>query len=231
MNNTMNIISMVNTAAAQQVSVNGSGNMIGNLVTAAIGNSLTFEVENQINRDVQTIKNNQLPYQKASPKIIKKPAVSLEIKLLSHFASYLHFLLLMLLNMSAIIIVYSGYKRRKKELKELSFQLRTALESISGFTYLLSKSKTADMASDENKFIHDIASGTNVLISELKRMETKDGFDLKMGFNVRTALQDIMGFSEILSKTKSGRMTNMQKEFLEGILKGARDVLKLIPYK
>jgi K+-sensing histidine kinase KdpD len=129
-------------------------------------------------------------------------------------------------------LLFFMINRRRKYLTDLSFKLRTSLETIMGFSSLLYQDKVGHTPDQQKEFLKYIMDGAKGILAEVSKVELHNIFvpTAEMAFNLRIGLQDIIGFATLIN-TDQRNLTTQQKDLLSGILTGSNDILKLIPVK
>lgn len=117
----------------------------------------------------------------------------------------------------------------------VSFQMRTALNSIIGFVKLVSNAKVGGLSSTQKEFLMDILDQANELLSQVSKIEqgeiiiSKNKQSLaQLFFKQRTCLNSIIGFATIISEGQVGIVSTQQKLFLSDVLSSSNDILQLI---
>jgi hypothetical protein len=169
---------------------------------------------------------------------ISGPAVVALIRALEDFQIIL--LLAAMVSISTAIKSISKLRGRKSRtyLPIISFKVRSALDTIIGFTQLMYNGNVGKISKEQKEFLGNVLSQSNTLISEFKVFETEfknAKFDAKalarMSFELRTALNGIIGFTSIICHADIGSVSSQQKKFLEDILAASNQLLILIPDK
>src|SRR3989338_1223055 len=127
----------------------------------------------------------------------------------------------------------------KETLRTLSFNLLDASNEIVGFAELIQKGQAGPMTAEQKVFIGNIlksASEMTRLINnyttliESKEYELVESEDLRsLAFSLRTALNGIMGFAELIHGGQMGQVTTVQQQYLGNIIRGSNQIAKLIP--
>ena len=118
---------------------------------------------------------------------------------------------------------------RRKTAKAFSFKVRTSLNTIIGFSYLLSKEKSDQMTAEEKEYLNEVLTGSRLISEELAKIENNNIAvpDRQTSFNFRTALNQINGYADLL-RHRMTHMTPEQKKCLDEIHNGTNGILQLI---
>jgi hypothetical protein len=118
-----------------------------------------------------------------------------------------------------------------KTYADMSFKLRTDVNNINGCAQIIYNESIGKVSATQKEFLHDILFGVNDVLQILTNVETNkmNVLSPKLVFRLRTALNDIKGFSQVIYEGMAGAVTNGQREFLLNISQGSDDILQLIP--
>jgi signal transduction histidine kinase len=124
------------------------------------------------------------------------------------------------------IIIKESYR---KLIAGMSFKMRTDLESIIGFAKLISDSKAGQISETQKEFLENIISEANNILGEVEKIESGNvslkAILITLPFKVRTSLNTVIGFANLLYNGKTGNVSEQQKLFLKNILSGSKDIL------
>lgn len=120
------------------------------------------------------------------------------------------------------------------DLPTVSFKLRSALNTIIGFTVLI-KDEQGQVSPLQKKFLEYITSESNEIMLNLENSESNNNLQLDTGllanisFKLRTSLNSIIGYASLIQNGQVGKISDKQKEFLGEIMSGSDDIMQLIP--
>ena len=105
--------------------------------------------------------------------------------------------------------------------------LKEALEAM-GLKYLVTKKDTVEKREVPNS-CEDIPAPGNVLRSENKEFDrTKSEFFVIASHDLRTPLNSVIGFSELLKQGTAGRLSDKQEHYVNNVLSSGKELLDLI---
>jgi len=118
---------------------------------------------------------------------------------------------------------------RIQAVKTLSFKMRNALNTIKVFTGIFNSGQVGPITTQEKEYLNEILLGAQLISDELKKIESKNIIisNNKMFLNLRTALMDINGYTDLLVRMKY-LTTPEQKECLKEIKLGSKNIMRLI---
>ncbi len=141
-----------------------------------------------------------------------------------------------------ISIVFAIRKVKYKEenleistLDDMSFELRTSLDTILGFAKLMQTKSVGNISDEQQKFLEYVISQANEILLKVEKSELENNFNLndqaleEMSFELRTALNNIIGYTNLIYDEKFGSVSMEQKKFLADILYSSNNILELIP--
>lgn len=120
-----------------------------------------------------------------------------------------------------------------KNASVLSFNLRTSLNNISGFAemLLLHPAGTLGLQQKESlRYVLESASDINRFITnDLESRQSMSPAALSnMSFKLRSGLDSILGFSQLMYDEKLGRVSTEQKKFLAYMISSSRETLLML---
>jgi filamentous hemagglutinin family protein len=130
-------------------------------------------------------------------------------------------------------------KKKQDDISELSFNLRTSLNDIMGFSALMYEGKAGSLLSAAQKeYINDILAGSDNILQIINQLpeqnnqvlnfiKTKE-FLKEQSFTMRTALNDIIGFAELMYNNMIGNVSVEQREYLGSIVMSSNHLLRQI---
>ncbi len=118
---------------------------------------------------------------------------------------------------------------RKKSPRNFSFKVRASLNDVNGYSRLLLTGQLGAVTEEQKKYLDEILAGSIIVKSEIDSIEVKNihSPDAAMSFNLRTALMEINGYSELLRHSQPA-LSAKQKEGLDDIQKAANHILQLL---
>jgi len=118
----------------------------------------------------------------------------------------------------------------------ISFKLRSAMNTIMGFTQLMRGGSFGHISTEQKKLLNSVLDQSNTLISRFENLESKLGnsqLDAKtiqqMSFELRTALNGIIGFISLIYHGRVGAVSLQQRKFLHDILRASNQIVNLVP--
>lgn len=121
----------------------------------------------------------------------------------------------------------SSQKVTVELLTDLSFKVRTLLDGIIGFSTLINDGKIGEVSPGVKESLNHILLNSNDILrlvseisahSELIARSTLFVTSTKISFNLRTTLNNVSGFAELILSEKLGNITNEQKALFRDIL-------------
>ncbi|HSW93044.1 MAG TPA: filamentous hemagglutinin N-terminal domain-containing protein [Gammaproteobacteria bacterium] len=150
-------------------------------------------------------------------------------------------LLLTLLVLSSFLFTQTFRKYRvnfishfplNENMSAISFKLRSSLDSINGFAGLLYFNEAGTFSQKQMEFLSDILTESNIILSNLSKMESgSTSIDEALStfqFNLRTSLNSIIGFANLIDQGTAGEISPLQKEFIQNIISGSNEALKTV---
>lgn len=128
---------------------------------------------------------------------------------------------------------FAGTKVVEEEyLLATSFNLRTALNNISGFVELMLSEKFEQIAPQQQEYLKDILSSSKEMNELVTAVENKNQLTIEMmtdlSFKLRTLLDGITGFAGLMLEGKAGSISSEQKEYLGYVMSSSNDILRLV---
>src|SRR3989338_2917227 len=128
---------------------------------------------------------------------------------------------------------------KKKYLIKILFKLRTSLNDIIGFSELMYNDKAGPISSTHESYLAEIVLSTkdiSQLINQMQEYANNDEIILEnkdleaLQFNLRTALNGIIGFSILIKHTKKEYEIH-EAEYIDDILSSSKEMLQLVNVK
>lgn len=118
-------------------------------------------------------------------------------------------------------------------LPTLSFEMRSALNDVIGYTELIYQNHSLSLAHSD--YLREILSSSKIILENINMLETttrkKVTIEMKnkLSFSVRTQLNTVVGFASLLHDTHNVANQNLQlqREYLGLVLNRSDDILQL----
>jgi hypothetical protein len=143
------------------------------------------------------------------------------------------------INIAAIL--KEAYMLRRRNLRfnlpSISFELRSALDTIIGFSYLIYSGKVGKILPAQKEFLFKVLMQSNTLKSDFQKfiieVNRVGGIDSDLlrtfSFKLRDSLNSIVGFTNLMYLCDEKSMPERQKKFLHSILTESNQLISLLP--
>jgi filamentous hemagglutinin family protein len=143
------------------------------------------------------------------------------------------------LNLAAYLDKMAALRRREHNINisSISFELRSALDTIIGFASLIYSGSVGNISSLQKEFLYKVLKQSKILKSdfqafsmEVDRLDDNDTDAIRQfDFKLRLSLNSIIGFTSLVGHSNAGHVSMQQKRFLENILSASNELLYLLP--
>jgi hypothetical protein len=141
-------------------------------------------------------------------------------------------LLTWLLGKQKVKLAMIKKNKLRGEMSTVSFKLRSALDSISGFAGLMYAHHAGQVSVKQMEYLGDIMTESNNILSNLVKIESGNNPRNKklamLQFTLRTSLNSILGFANMLYHGEVGKISPIQRGLIGDILSGSNDALQTI---
>ncbi len=115
----------------------------------------------------------------------------------------------------------------------MSFNMRTSLSSITGFTEILLSEVQGPISSRQKEYLTDMLMSANILHQYVvQQVEPANDMSYEMltqaAFNLRTALSGVLGFAQLIYDGQAGPLSQTNKEYVSYIIASSNETMRMV---
>ncbi|MBA3661158.1 MAG: filamentous hemagglutinin N-terminal domain-containing protein [Gammaproteobacteria bacterium] len=117
-------------------------------------------------------------------------------------------------------------------LPNMSFKLRSALDSIIGFSELIYYGDLGAISDRQKEMLGYVLVESKNMLTHLTQTEALNSMEESVeerSFAQRTMLNSIIGFAKLIDEDDVDSISSIQKDFLRDVIAGSQNILKIIP--